>query len=100
MNIGDDIDALPADNSQLSPSELAIIHSYLHPVDTPTAPPPDSVKAFTPLQRYLLLFILFVIASLPVVDEYMAEKIPSVYSRIVAKGSIFTLVYFIAMNTK
>ena len=88
----DSIENLPLNNDILDPTDYNKIAPLLH----------ESSKLVYPLQRYIIMFILFIILSLPTVDRMILGVFPRLqnfsYLVNVVKALILVIIVYIIDN--
>lgn len=95
-NYGDNIAQLPVDsNDNPSPSELHLVQSLFKKNESTIS------KLFSGLKDIFLLFILFVIFSIPQLNSIIGKIFPSIETPvmgIIIRGVLFSLAYLIIKN--
>ena len=88
----DEIDKLPIQTDMSTPTEYARIAPLLK----------ETSKIVNPLKKYLIMFALFIILSLPLIDSFIKSLIPSLnsFSYVIPfiKGLIFVIIIYISDN--
>lgn len=93
---GDMIDSLPTDNTVLTHSETQLMEHLFKHHHT------GIQELLKKLQDLVLLALIFMLISLPMVDEQISKFMPitgtSVYIMIMVKSILFVSTYFILKN--
>lgn len=88
----DPIDNLPIQTEYLNPTEYARIAPLID----------ESIKAIIPLKRYVIMFILFIIISMSIIDVILEKFFPVLenfnYIILIIKAFIFVLLTYIIDN--
>ena len=88
----DDIDKLPIQTDMSNPTEYARIAPLIA----------ETSKIVNPLKKYLIMFVLFSILSLPFIDSFILNLLPSLqsfkYIIPFIKGLIFIIIIYILDN--
>jgi hypothetical protein len=95
QELGDNIQTLPVDNNYPT-------HNEIHMVDTLFKQKHTAVqKILTSSKEFVLLLILFIVFSLPFIDELINKFVmttDSPYILIGIKGAVFVIIYFLIKN--
>lgn len=88
----DPIDSLPIQTEYLNPTEYARIAPLIN----------ETIKAVIPLKRYVIMFILFVVISMTLIDSVLEKMFPTLekfrYLIVFIKALIFVLIVYIIDN--
>ena len=93
---GDYINKLPTDNHLPTHDEISIVNSLFKKDQT------KIIKIISELKLSILVSILFIIFSLPIVDQLIKKFIPVTTNNniflLVVKGFLFAIVFYILSN--
>lgn len=92
MNMSDNIDKLPVDDSLPDYKELVIVKEIFEKNREGVKQIVSSVK------DSIFVFILFCIFSLPFVDTFIRKYIENQNTSFIIKVTLFTLIYFFVTN--